>query len=254
MAITLSVASWAPAQTNPAPSGLGGSTAPRDVLSDAQIGLEVRRLNTMKMECLAQAHQLLAAQKAASAGGRLSEAEAYGKTLKDKIACMDKANQDLLQLQAQMDPAKARLFATQDRFHQEYHQGLQAHLGTLQGFNEHLANPDAVTYEPFAQQMNTFQRQLDTFRNRYIRLRNEPETQEFAKTLFQAGDLLTASVQAWKQQLKAEREIRELTPNGPSRQLSRSQAARDSAVEQRAGQWATVQRLVTQATALAATR
>ena len=253
MAVALSVASWASPQSNPVPPGSGSSTSPGYALSDAQIRLEARRLDTMKVDCLGQAQQLLAAQKAASAGGRVSEAEAYGKTVREKMACVDKANQDLLQLQNQVGPAKSRLFAAEDRFHQEYHQGLQHHLSILQRFDEQIAKPEDVEYRPFAEQMNAFQRQLDRFRNRYIRLLKEPETQEFAKTLFQAGDLLITSVETWKRQLKAEAEIADLAPKGPSPQLSRVQTIRESAVSS-ALDVATAQRLVTQATALAATR
>lgn len=254
MALALSVASRASPQSNPVAPDSASSTRPGYALSDAQIRLEARRLNMMKMDCQGQAQQLLAAQKAASTAGRLSEAEAYGKTVRDKMACIDKANQDLLQLQNQVGPAKSRLFAAEDRFHWEYHQGLQHHLSMLQRFDEQLTNPDAVVYGPFAEKINAFQRQLDRFRNRYIRLLKEPETQEFAKTLFQAGDLLITSAETWKRQLKAEAEIAELTPKGPSPQLSRFQTTRDSAVKQRAGQWATAQRLISQATALGATQ
>src|SRR2546422_7610563 len=48
--------------------------------SDAQIRSELRRLNTMRTDCLAQAQQAVARQRTASAGGRLSDAEAYGQT------------------------------------------------------------------------------------------------------------------------------------------------------------------------------
>jgi hypothetical protein len=206
----------------------------------------------MKMECLAQARQALAGQKAASAGGRLSDAEAHAQILKDKMGCADKANQDWLRLQIEVGPAKAALFASEDRFHQEYRQGLHSHLATLQGFSQHLANPDAITYEPFAQQMDTYRRQLDTFRNRYIRLLNEAETRGFATTLFQASDLLIASARTWKQQVKAEAEMAEAASKGPSPQRSRAQGARDVALEERASQWGAAQRLISQATALAA--
>ncbi len=249
VAISLSIPSWTPAQ--PASTS---STTSRDALSDAQIRSELRRLNTVKTDCLAQAQQAVAAQKAATEVGRLSEAEAHGRIVKSKMACADKANQDVLRLQTQAGPARAALFTNEDRFHQEYRQGLQACLGTLQRFNGQLASQDTVQYEVFARQMDTFRQQLETFKNRYIRLLNEAETRELAQTLFQASDLLIASAQTWKQQLKAEAEMADLIPRGPSPQLSRAQATRDAALKERTNQWESAQRLITQARGLAATR
>src|SRR5260370_5111377 len=107
--------------------------------SDAQIRSELRRLNTMRTACFAQAQQAVTLQRTASAGGRPSDAEAYGQTLREKMACVDKANQDLLQLQTQAGPAKAALFVSEDRFHQENRQALQAQLGNLHHFNFHIA-------------------------------------------------------------------------------------------------------------------
>ena len=78
--------------------------------SDAQIRSELRRLNTMRTTCLAQAQQAVTLQRTASAGGRLSDAEVYGHTLRDRMACVDKANQDLVRLQTQAGPTKAALF------------------------------------------------------------------------------------------------------------------------------------------------
>jgi hypothetical protein len=57
---------------------------------------------------------------------------------------------------------------------------------------------------------------VDVFKNRYIRLLNEAETRELAKAVFQATDLLMASVQTWKDQVKAEAAIAELAAKGPS--------------------------------------
>jgi hypothetical protein len=210
------------------------SATPAAPPSDAQIRSELRRLNTMRTTCLAEAQQAVALQRTASAGGRLSDGEAYGQTLKDKMACVDKANQELVRLQTQAGPAKAALFVSEDRFHQEYRQGLQAQLGALQRLSLQLAGHDTVTYEMFARQMDALRRQTDAFKNRYIRLLNEPDTQELAKAVFQASDLLVASAQTWKAQGKAELDIAELAPNGPSAQLARAEAARDTARTQRA--------------------
>ena len=222
--------------------------------SDAQIRSELRRLNMMRTTCLAQAQQAVTLQRTASAGGRLSDAEVYGHTLRDRMACVDKANQDLVRLQTQAGPAKAALFVSEDRFHQEYRQALQAQLGVLQRLSVQLAGPEAVTYEVFAQQMDALRRQTDTFKNRYIRLLNEPETQDLATAVFQASDLLLASAQTWKAQMRAEVDITELSPKGPSPQLARAEAARDTARTQRAGQWEAAQQLISQAATLAATQ
>jgi hypothetical protein len=126
--------------------------------SDAQIRSELRRLNMMRTTCLAQAQQAVTLERTASAGGRLSDAEVYGHTLRDRMACVDKANQDLVRLQTQAGPAKAALFVSEDRFHQEYRQALQAQIGVLQRLSVHLAGPEAVTYEMFAQQMDALRR------------------------------------------------------------------------------------------------
>jgi len=230
------------------------SATPAAPPSDAQIRSELRRLNTMRTDCLAQAQQAVTGQRTASAGGRLSDAEAYGQTLREKMACVDKANQDLLRLQTQAGPAKATLFVSEDRFHQEYRQALQAQLGTLQHLSMQLAGHDAVTYEILVQQMDALRRQTDTFKNRYIRLLNEPDTQDLAKAVFQASDRLIASAQTWKTQVKAEIDITELTPKGPSAQLARAEAVRDAARTQRAGQWEAAQQLISQAATIAATR
>ena len=254
LAVSLAVASGVAAQPAAATPSSASSTLPGTPLSDAQVRAELRRLNTMKMECLAQAQQALTAQRAATAGGRLAEVDVHGQTLKDKMACVDKANQDLLRLQTQAGPAKAALFVSEDRFHQEYRQGLQAQLGALQRFSEQLADQDAVKYEMFSQQVDTLRRQTDTLRNRYIRLLNEADTQDLAKALFQASDLLVASGRTWKEQVKAELDMAQLAPKGPSAQLSRAEAGRDAARKQRAGQWEAAQRLISQAAALAATR
>ncbi len=254
LALSLAVASRAGAQpAAPTPSS-ASSTPSTASLSDAQIRSEARRLNSLKMECLAQAQQVLAAQRAASAGGRLAEVDAHGQTLKEKMACADKMNQDLLRLQTQAGPAKAALFVSEDRFHQEYRQGLQAQLGVLQRFSEQLADHDAVKYEVFSQQVDTLRRQTDTLRNRYIRLLNEADTRDLAKAVFQASDLLVASAQSWKEEVKAERDMTALAPKGPSAQLSRAEAARDTARKQRVGQWEAAQQLIGQAAALATTR
>lgn len=230
------------------------SATPAAPPSDAQIRSELRRLNTMRTNCLAQAQQAVALQRRASADGRLSDVEAYGQTLKGKMACVDKANQDLVRLQTQVGPAKAALFVSEDRLHQEFRQGLQAQLGALQRLSVQLAGHDAVTYEMFAQQTEALRRQTDTFKNRYIRLLNEPDTQDLAKAVFQASDLLLASAQIWKAQVKAEVDVTELAPKGPSAQLARAEAVRDTARTQRAGQWETARQLISQAAALAATR
>lgn len=128
--------------------------------SDAQIRSELRRLNTLRTTCLAQAQQAVTLQRTAGAGGRLSEAEAYGQTLREKMACVDKTSQDLVRLQTQVGPAKAALFVSEDRFHQEYWQALQAQLEVLQRLSVQLAGPEAVTYEMFAQQMDALMRNV----------------------------------------------------------------------------------------------
>ena len=246
LALSLAVSSGVAAQSL--------SATPAAPPSDAQIRSELRRLNTMRTDCLAQAQQAVTLQRTASAGGRFSDAEAYGQILKDKMACADKANQDLVRLQTQAGPGKAALFVSEDRFHQEYRQGLQAQLGALQRLSGGLVGHDSVTYERFAQQMDALRRQTDTFKNRYIRLLKEPDTQDLAKAVFQASDLLVASAQAWKTQVKAEVDITELAPKGPSAQLARAEAVRDTARTQRAGQWEAAQQLISQAATLAATR
>jgi hypothetical protein len=208
----------------------------------------------MKTDCLAQAEQVLMVQRAASAAGRLSDVDALGPTLRDKMACVDRANQDLLRLQMQLGSAKGALFASQDRFHVEYRQGLQAQLGGLQRISQQLAEPDVMTYANFAHWMDALRRQTDTFKNRYIRLLNEAESRELTQAVLRASDLLIASAEAWKDQIKAEAEMAALTANGPSPQLSRAQATHDAALRQRASQWETAQRLISQATAFAATQ
>ena len=222
--------------------------------SDAQIRSELRRLNTMRTACLAEAQQAVTLQRTAGAGGRLSEAEAYGQTLREKMACVDKASQDLVRLQTQVGPTKAALFVSEDRFHQEHRQALQAQLGVLQRLSVQLAGPETVTYEMFAQQMEALRRQTDTFKNRYIRLLNEPDTQDLAKAVFQASDLLLASAHTWRTQVKAEVDVAELAPKGPTAQLARAETVRDTARTQRASQWERAQQLISQAATLAATR
>jgi hypothetical protein len=170
------------------------------------------------------------------------------------MKCVEEANQGLLRLRNQVTRDQVRFFSLEDGFHQEYRQGLQAHLTTLQQLSTQLADPSAFTAEAFATQMETFRRQREAFRNRYIRLLREPETQGLSTTLFQAGDVLIGSAQVWRRQVKAEAEITELTPKGSSPELSRAQAAREAAVTERVRQWELAQRLILQATALAATR
>jgi hypothetical protein len=231
------------------------SASPAAPPSDAQIRSELRRLNTIRTTCLAQAQEAVALQRTATAGGRLSDAEAHGQTLKGKMACVDKANQDLGRLQTQVGPAKAALFVSEDRFHQEYRQALQAQLAALQRVSVQLAGREAaITYEVFAQQMDALRRQTDTFKNRYIRLLNEPDTQDLTQAVFQSSDLLLASAHTWKTQVKAEGDITELALKGPSAHLARAETVRDTARTQRAGQWEAAQRLISQATTLAATR
>lgn len=230
------------------------SASPAAPPSDTQIRAELRRLNTIRTTCLAQAQQAVALERTATAGGRLSDAEAHGQTLKGKMACVDKATQDLVRLQTQVGPAKAALFVSEDRFHQEYRQALQAQLGALQRMSVQLAGPEVVTYEMFAQQMDALRRQTDMFKNRYIRLLNEPDTQDLAKAVFQASDLLVASAHTWKTQVQAEGAITELAPQGSSAQLARAEAVRDTARTQRASQWEAAQQLVNQAATLTATR
>jgi hypothetical protein len=254
VAISLS-ASWGVAgESTLTVPGAIPPTAPVERLSDDQVRAEFRRLSTSKMECSAQARQALAAQQGASAAGHAAEAEAHGQTLWTRMACMEQANQGLLRLRNQVTRDQLRLFSLEDGFHQEYRQGLQSHLNTLQHLSQQLADQSAFTAETFATQMESFRRQRETFKNHYIRLLNDADTHGLATTLFQAGDVLIGSAQVWKQQVKAEAEIVELTPKGPSPQLSRAQAAREAAVAERARQWDLAQRLITQATGLTATR
>lgn len=249
LAISLSVCSGATAQSAQPATSSASPTIPAVPPSDPQVRSELRRLNTMKTDCLAQAEQVLMAQRAASAAGRLSDVDALGPMLKDKMACADRANQDLLRLQMQLGSAKGALFASEDRFHVEYRQGLQAQLGGLQRLREQLAEPE-MTYAIFAHRMDALRRQTDTFKNRYIRLLNEAETRELTQAVLRASDLLIASAQTWKDQIKAEAEMAAAAPNGPSPQLSRAQAAHDAALRQRASQWETAQRLISQAAAM----
>ena len=246
LAASLTVSSTATAQSV--------STTAAGPPSDTQIRSELRRLNTVRTDCLAQAQQALSLQRAASAGGRLAEADAYGQVLKDKTVCVEKVDQDLARLQIQAGPAKAALFTSEDRFHQEYRQGLQGQLAALQRLSEQFAGRETLTYELFAQQMDALRRQTATLKNRYIRLLNEAETQELSRAVWQASDLLVASAQSWKDQERAELDIRELAPKGASTQLTRAEAARDAARTQRTVQWETAQRLISQAAALAVPR
>lgn len=246
LVLSLAVSSGVPAQSL--------SSNPDAPPSDAQIRSELRRLNTTRTDCLAQAQQAMTLQRTATASGRLAEGETYGKMLQDKMACVDKANQDLVRLQTQAGPGKAALFVSEDRFHQEYRQGLRAQLEGLQQLSGQLTRRDAVTYEMFAQQMDTLRRQTDRFKNRYIRLLNEPDTQDLAKAVFQASDLLIASAQTWKLEVNAEVAITELAAKGHSTQLAKAVEVRDTARTQRLGQWEAAQQLISQAAMLAATR
>lgn len=222
-------------------------------LSDEQVRTEFRRLSTMKIECGTQARQALAAQQTASAAGRASEAEAQGQLLWTRMTCLEEANQGLVRLRNQATRDQLPLLSQGDGLRQEYRRGLQSHLTTLQQVSKQLADPSAFTAATFAKQMDTLRRQWGTFRNRYIRLLNDPETQGLAASLFQAGDLLIGSAQVWGRQVKAEAEIAELSRNGSGPQLERAQAAREAAVTERARQWELAQRLILQATTLAAT-
>lgn len=252
--VSLSVCSEATAQSAQTTASSASPTTRVTPLSDAEVRSDLRRLQTMKTDCVAQAQQALNGQRAAVASGRLSDVDELGQALKDKMACVDKANRDLLALQTQVGPAKVTLFMSEDRFHQEYRQGLQAQVDGLQRFSERLADADAITYEIFARQMAALRRYTDAFKNRYIRLLKEAETRELATAVFQAEDLFIASAQSWKEQVKAEADITELTRLGPSAQLSRALVARDAALMRRANQWETAQRHIAEAVALAATR
>jgi hypothetical protein len=253
VACSLVVCAGAIAQSAQPTTRSASPTTPTVPGSDAQVRSEIRRLNTVRTECLAQAQQVLIAQRAASAGGRLSDVDALGQILRDRMACVDQTNRDLLSLQTQVGPAKAALFTSEDRFHQEYRQGLQAQLGSLQRLSEQLAAPDAITYAVFARQMEALKRQAEMFKNRYIRLLNEAETRELSQPVFQATDVLVASAQTWKEQIRTEADIAALAANGPGAQLSRAEAAHDAALRQRASQWEVAYRLIAQA-ALAARR
>lgn len=252
--IGLSASSGAAVESTVTIPGAVSPTPQVERLSDEQVRAELRRLTSQKLECSTQARQAFAAQQGASAAGRASEAEAQGQILWTRMKCVEEANQGLLRLRNQVTRDQVRFFSLEDGFHQEYRQGLHAHLTTLQQLSTQLADPSAFTAEAFATQMETFRRQREAFRNRYIRLLREPETQGLSTTLFQAGDVLIGSAQVWRRQVKAEAEIMELTPKGSSPELSRAQAAREAAVTERARQWELAQRLILQATALAATR
>ena len=228
--------------------------APRvERLSDEQVRSEFLRLSATKTECGRQARRALAAQQSASAAGRASEAEAQGQLLWTRITCMEEANQGLIRLRNQATRDQLRLFSPADGLRQEYRQGLQSQLTTLQQVSTQLADPSVFTAATFATRMDTLRRQWGTFRNRYIRLLNDPETRELAATLFQAGDLLIGSAQVWGRQVKAEAAIAELSRSGPGAELARAQAAREAAVTERARQWELAQGLILQATTLAAT-
>lgn len=247
-AFAVSLTTWSSAIAQPV------STESSKALTDAQIRTELRRLHAVRTDCLAQAQQALALQRSANTGGRLAEAEAAGKTLTEKMACVDRVNQDLQRLQTQAGPAKAALFATEDRFHQEYREGLLARLGVLQRIIAQLGDPGTLTSETFAAQMDVLRRQTETFKNRYIRLLNEAETRELAKLVFEASDQLVGSAQSWRDQARAEHDIAGLAPNGATAQVSRATATRDATQKQRNAQWETARQLVEQATALAAAR
>jgi len=223
-------------------------------LSDEHVRSEFRRLSAMKSECGTQARLALAAQQSASAAGRAAEAEAQGQLVWTRITCMEEASQGLVRLRNQATRDQLPLFSPGDGLRQEYRQGLQSHLITLQQVGKQLADPSAFTAGTFARQMDALRRQWGTFRNRYIRLLDDPETKGLAATLFQAGDLLIGSAQVWGRQVRAEAEIAELTRSGPGPELARAQAAREAAVTERARQWELARRLILQAATLAATR
>ena len=235
-----------PGTTPPAPAA--------ERFSDARVRSELRRLNAMKTECSMQARQALAAQQSASAIGRTSEAEAQGQILWSRMRCVEQANQGFLSLQDHMTRDQLRLLSLDDRFHQEYRQGLQSHLNLLQHLSQQLADPRGLTAESFGTQMEAFRRQRETFKNHYIRLLNDAETHELSTALFQAGDLLIGSAQVWRTQVNAEATIAELTSKGASPALSRAEASRETAAAERARQWETAQRLILRATALTAPR
>src|SRR5262249_24688083 len=92
-AVSLTTWSWAIAQPV--------SKESSKTLTDPQIRAELRRLHSVRADCLAQAQQALALQRSANTGGRLAEAETSGKTLTEKMACVDRVNQDLQRLQTQ---------------------------------------------------------------------------------------------------------------------------------------------------------
>src|SRR5258708_24714408 len=86
-------ASWG-AATEPTVT-IPGATPPTpqvERLSDEQVRAELRRLNTMKMDCGTQARQALAAQQSASAAGRAPEAPAPRPPLWTNMKCMEKAD------------------------------------------------------------------------------------------------------------------------------------------------------------------
>ncbi len=147
-------------------------------------------------------------------------------------------------------------------------------LGGLQRVALRLTEKGGVTYDGFVAQMEAFRRDFQDFKNRYERLVKAGEKHKLVETLIEAGDMLIASANSWKREVQSEREALELQDRVEAAKwraadrslMSRAIVAqdehnlratlhiRDEAARERANQWETFQRLVTEASTISLSR
>ncbi len=131
-----------------------------------------------------------------------------------------------------------------------------------------------ATYDGFVAQMEAFRRDFEDFKSRYERLAKAGEKHKLVETLIEAGNVLIASADSWKREVQSERDALQLQDQleaAKSRAADRSLMskaivmqdeynlrvtlhAREQAATERASQWETFQRLVTEASTISLSR
>ena len=147
-------------------------------------------------------------------------------------------------------------------------------LGGLQRVALRLREGGSITYDGFVAQMEAFQRDFQDFQTRYERLVKAGEKHKLVETLIEAGNVLIASANSWKREVQSEREALELQHQVEAAKwrtadrslMTRAIGAqdehnlrttlhgRDDAAMERAQQWETFQRLVTEASTISLSR
>jgi S1-C subfamily serine protease len=236
-----------------------------------KIFLEIQTASATQAECMLVLERAEATRDGALANGRLREAAVAAEIAREKAQCVKTMSEHLFTLRALLARGAKGTSADADRTKDSYHRELAVLLQGLQRVAPQVGAESSFTYEAFARMVEGFERDFDGFRKRHARFLTPGEASELATTVVEASSVLIASHRTWGREVYARREAAEIKHQIASAERRGDLSLADRAMlrqhreslpvtlsrgEQAAGarlqEWATFQRLVKQASALAA--